>query len=153
MTNGNILVLDVGGSFLKYGVADQRGALGAVVDIPGAAVEGLRGGVTGLARVVGDQVSQVDIRRGGCPFRRFRGQVQALGTVRLNQPGLGDTGYVLQGHGLHAVALQEEQTPVTIGAGLGQGGCQGSRVGIGLRPARQPATAYTVEGFRGEGID
>ncbi len=27
MTNGNILVLDVGGSFLKYGVADQQGAL------------------------------------------------------------------------------------------------------------------------------
>ena len=27
MTNGNILVLDVGGSFLKYGVADEQSAL------------------------------------------------------------------------------------------------------------------------------
>lgn len=41
MTNGNILVLDVGGSFLKYGVADQRGALlpGSVGEAPARADE------------------------------------------------------------------------------------------------------------------
>ena len=41
MTNGNILVLDVGGSFLKYGVADERGALlpGSVGEAPARADE------------------------------------------------------------------------------------------------------------------
>ena len=41
MTNGNILVLDVGGSFLKYGVADQQGALlpGSVGEAPARADE------------------------------------------------------------------------------------------------------------------
>lgn len=36
MRTGNILVLDVGGSFLKYGVADEKGALlpGSVGEVP-----------------------------------------------------------------------------------------------------------------------
>lgn len=41
MTTGNILVLDVGGSFLKYGVADEKGALlpGSVGEAPARADE------------------------------------------------------------------------------------------------------------------
>ena len=41
MTTGNILVLDVGGSFLKYGVADEKGALlpGSVGEVPARADE------------------------------------------------------------------------------------------------------------------
>ena len=41
MTNGHLLVLDVGGSFLKYGVADEKGALlpGSVGEAPARADE------------------------------------------------------------------------------------------------------------------
>ena len=120
----------------------------ALLDHPGLDVlrrgrKVLRHRLCRLAAVVCHQGRNIHTCGNGRTRRRLqRWQVAAHGAVGGDEIGAGHAAHVLQGHGLHPVALGEQQTPVAQRNRFAQRQAQGFR----LAQAAPQALQYLVSG-------